>query len=148
MTPGGEIGHEDSFFALGGNSLSAARLMFRIREEFDVELRIAAFYEAATLAACAAAIDEARARQRQPRPRPQGPQRLPVGAAGTGGTGSTASIGRRDRSAYRVAVPGPRGPRGFASHLISLTGEWALWRTTCLRAAGFGVQLLEALGDR
>ena len=38
-TRGGDIGREDSFFALGGNSLSAARLMFRIGEVFDVELR-------------------------------------------------------------------------------------------------------------
>ena len=54
---GGDIGREDGFFAVGGNSLLAARLMFRIREVFDVELRMAAFYEAPTLAACAAAID-------------------------------------------------------------------------------------------
>ena len=74
------IGREDTFFALGGNSLSAARLMFRIGEVFGVELDLAAFYEAPTLAACAAAIDAAR----------------PAVAAST--------IGRRDRSAYRVAA--------------------------------------------
>src|SRR5581483_9145118 len=48
---GAGVGREESFFALGGNSLSAARLMFRIREVFDVELGLAAFYEAPTLAA-------------------------------------------------------------------------------------------------
>ena len=77
---GGGIGREDSFFALGGNSLSAARLMFRIGEVFGAELGLAAFYEAPTLAACAAAIAAAR----------------PAVAAST--------IGRRDRSAYRVAT--------------------------------------------
>jgi amino acid adenylation domain-containing protein len=74
------VGRPDSFFALGGNSLSAARLMFRIREVFDVELPMAAFYEAPTLAACAAAIDAARS------------------------AAAPSRIGRRDRSAHRVAV--------------------------------------------
>jgi amino acid adenylation domain-containing protein len=88
----GDIGREDSFFALGGNSLLAARLMFRIREVFDVELSLAAFYEAPTLAASAAAIDAARH----------------AGQAAAGAPRPAAvpsNIGRRDRSAYRVAAP-------------------------------------------
>ncbi len=56
----GEIGREDDFFAFGGDSLLAARLIFRIGEVFGVELRLAAFYQTRTLAACAAAIDAAR----------------------------------------------------------------------------------------
>jgi len=56
----GEIGREDDFFAVGGDSLLAARLMFRIGEAFGVELGLAAFYQRRTLAACAAAIDAAR----------------------------------------------------------------------------------------
>jgi amino acid adenylation domain-containing protein len=80
---GGDIGRDDNFFVLGGSSLLAARLMFRIREVFGAELRMAAFYEAPTLAACAAAIDAARSAVARP------------------------GIGRRDRSAYRVAAPEP-----------------------------------------
>ena len=126
------VGREDSFFALGGNSLSAARLMFRIREVFDVELGLAVFYAAPTLAACAAAIDAARPAVPAPRP-----------------AVAPASIGRRDRKAYRVtARPGaPDRPAALAPHLVRLTDEWALWRTVCLRAAGFPVQVLAALGD-
>ena len=56
----GEIGREDDFFAFGGDSLLAARLIFRIGEAFGVELGLAAFYQTRTLAACAAAIDAAR----------------------------------------------------------------------------------------
>jgi len=56
----GEIGREDDFFAVGGDSLLAARLIFRIGEVFGVELRLAGFYRTRTLAACAAAIDAAR----------------------------------------------------------------------------------------
>jgi amino acid adenylation domain-containing protein len=58
----GEIGREDDFFAVGGDSLLAARLTFRIGEAFGVELGLAAFYQARTLAAGAAVIDEARSR--------------------------------------------------------------------------------------
>ncbi|HET6209496.1 MAG TPA: hypothetical protein VFD94_03895, partial [Jatrophihabitans sp.] len=35
----------------------------------------------------------------------------------------------------------------LADHLVRLTDDWALWRTVCLRAAGFEVGLLAALGD-
>jgi len=55
-----QIVREDDFFAVGGDSLLAARLMFRIGEAFGVELGLAAFYQTRTLAAGAAAIDAAR----------------------------------------------------------------------------------------
>ena len=119
----GHVGREDSFFALGGNSLSAARLMFRIRDVFDVELSLAAFYEAPSLAACAAAIDTA-----------IGPATAP------------SRIVRRDRSTYRVTSSPAPAPQ-LAPHLVRLTDDWALWRTVCLRGAGFPFQLLGALGD-
>ena len=131
-----DVGREDSFFALGGNSLSAARLMFRIRDVFDAELSLAAFYEAPNLAACAAAIDAAGAR-------PGGPVRASRPAA------APSRIVRRDRSAYRVATPSPEqtsAPR-LAPDLVRLTDDWALWRTMCLRGAGFPFHLLGRLGD-
>jgi len=154
----GDIGREDSFFALGGNSLSAARLMFRIREVFGVDLRMAAFYEAPTPAACAAAIDAAqsasRAAVRAPRsavaPSSIGRRdRSAYRVAAPRSAVAPASIGRRDRSAYRVPAPQPTPDRTsvLAPHLVRLTGDWALWRTVCLRAPGFPVGLLAALGD-
>jgi amino acid adenylation domain-containing protein len=142
---GDAVGRYDSFFALGGNSLSAARLMFRIREVFGVDLPLGAFYEAPTLAACAAAIDG------------------DTSGAATEPNAGLSAISRRDRSRYRVAaapssaigrrdrdqyrVPAPRHSGEPASHLVSLDGDWALWRTVCLRAAGLPVHLLAALGD-
>jgi amino acid adenylation domain-containing protein len=132
----GDIGREDSFFVLGGNSPSTACLMSRIREVFGVELRMTSFYEAPTLAACAAAIDMARpaSRAMAGAPRPAVAPR---------------SIGRRDRNAYRVPTPRPAPNRAsaLATHLVRLTSDWALWRTVCLRGAGFPVRLLAALGD-
>ena len=144
----GDIGREDTFFALGGNSLSAARLMFRIGEVFGVELGLAAFYEAPTLAACAAAIDAIR-------PAGQAAAVTPPPAAALPGTG------REERGASRVTTPplaqdrlstpaprpAPERPATLAPHLVRLTDDWALWRTVCLRGAGFPLQLLAALGD-
>lgn len=91
-------GREDSFFAIGGNSLLAARLTFRIHEVFGVELSMASFYEAPTLAATAAAIDIAvnsRADGRR--------QAGPVMAGAPRQAAAPSGIGRRDRSSYRVA---------------------------------------------
>jgi amino acid adenylation domain-containing protein len=137
----GDIGREDTFFALGGNSLSAARLMFRIDEEFGVDLGLAAFYETPTLAACAAAIDAGRPAGR-------------VAAGPPPPVMARTAIGRRGRSAYRVTGPHPAPgqpsedqPSELAPHLVRLTGEWALWRAVCLRGAGFPARLVTALGD-
>ena len=131
-----EIGREDTFFALGGNSLSAARLMFRIGEEFGVELGLAAFYETPTLAACAAAIDAAG----------------PSGQAAVSAPRPAVALPGIDRRtacrAPRGRLPAPRtGQAALAPHLVPLTGDWALWRTVCLRGAGFPLHLLAALGD-
>ena len=139
------LARDDSFFALGGNSLSAARLMFRIREVFGVDLPLGAFYEAPTLAAAAAAIDRgsrgaARAGAAGPATisrRDRSRYRVPVTPP--------ATIGRRDRDRYRVPAP-PRSGEP-ASHVVGLHGAWALWRTVCLRAAGLPIGLLAALGD-
>ncbi|HST50124.1 amino acid adenylation domain-containing protein [Jatrophihabitans sp.] len=188
------IGRTDNFFALGGNSLSAARLMFRIREEFGVELPMGAFYAAPALADCAAAIDTAAAPPvalsagTDPAGSPSGgtitrrdrnafrtgqagtapaPPAAATTAPGLTAPASTTSpngsgIGRRDRSAFRVAAPAAQpapesqpGPAAqpthptdqLAPHLVPLTQDWALWRTVCLRAAGFPLDLLDALGD-
>ena len=125
-----EIGRDDTFFALGGNSLSAARLMFRIGEVFGVELGLAAFYEAPTLAASAAAIDAARPAAATPAP-------------------PAVTLPSMDRGASRAAArkPAPDRPATLAPHLVRLTEDWALWRTVCLRGAGFPLHLLDALGD-
>jgi len=180
-------GRDDSFFALGGNSLSAARLMFRIREVFGVDLPLGTFYEQPTLAACASVIEStAKDGQSPGAAREAGPT-----AAAAPATMPPATIGRRDRSRYRVPatppatigrrdrdryrvpatppaatppatmppatigrrdreryrVPTPARPGEPAPHVVGLHGDWALWRTLCLRAAGLPIGLLAALGD-
>lgn len=57
-----QLGVEDNFFEAGGNSLTAMRLLTRLRQEFAVELTIGQLFGALTPRAQAALIGDARAR--------------------------------------------------------------------------------------
>lgn len=136
---GAPISRHDSFFAIGGNSLLAARLMFQIREISGVELALGRFYVEPTLAACAAAIESALHSAGAPALQPA-PQR------------GQPRLERQDRSRYLVdppsaAQPAPSAVANRGDHLVPLSGDWALWRTVCLRPACLPVSRLTTLGD-
>ena len=53
-----QVGVEDDFFALGGHSLIAVRLFAMVRKAYRVDFPISILFEAPTIAACAAMIEE------------------------------------------------------------------------------------------
>jgi len=52
------VGTADSFFDLGGHSLIAVRLFSMIKKEFNTQFPISVLFDAPTIAACSALIDE------------------------------------------------------------------------------------------
>jgi FkbM family methyltransferase len=57
LLPVGQIGRHDSFFDIGGNSMLASRLTFRVFKTFRVNLPLRRIYEAPTLAGVAATVE-------------------------------------------------------------------------------------------
>jgi len=71
------VGVSDNFFALGGHSLTATRLLARIRADYGVEVPIRAFFSDPTVSGLAAALTAARGG-----PPAGGPQIRQVSTAG------------------------------------------------------------------
>jgi acyl carrier protein len=55
-----QISTHDSLFDVGGDSLTATRIVAQIRDVLEVELRLVDFFEVPTIAGVAARVDEMR----------------------------------------------------------------------------------------
>ncbi|MDB4951628.1 MAG: Malonyl CoA-acyl carrier protein transacylase [Gemmatimonadetes bacterium] len=80
------VGTDDSFFALGGNSLLGMRMVSRVREAFGVELPLRALFDAPTVAELARRVEDQRAGDAaavavEPGGRAEGPLRYPASFA-------------------------------------------------------------------
>ncbi|BCL17291.1 non-ribosomal peptide synthetase [Micromonospora sagamiensis] len=161
---------DDDFFVLGGNSLLATRLTFVVADRFGVDLPVRLVYERPTLAALAEAIADRASGVRaastgvvrrdrsgyRSAPGPSVPvtpavavppvPSAPVAAPSAPVAAPSASVPAV--SPAPVAVPPASIRAGGPAHLVRpVEGPWALWRWVGLRAAGFPVETLTALGD-
>ncbi|MDV8075436.1 amino acid adenylation domain-containing protein [Rhodococcus sp. IEGM 1370] len=75
------VGLDDDFFDLGGNSLSATRLVSRIGASLDVEFGAKAVFEQSTVAGLAAHVDELESGQRVALRAMSRPDRIPLSYA-------------------------------------------------------------------
>ncbi|HEX2187467.1 MAG TPA: amino acid adenylation domain-containing protein [Longimicrobiaceae bacterium] len=72
------VGVHDHFFEMGGHSLSATRLVSRVREALGVEIPLRAVFETPTLAGLAARVEAERGREAHPDRIPRAPRDRPL----------------------------------------------------------------------
>lgn len=58
-----QVGVEDDYFELGGDSVRATQLISRIKDAFSVDLSLSAFFDSPTIAEMALVIVQAQAEQ-------------------------------------------------------------------------------------
>ncbi|MFJ7903270.1 non-ribosomal peptide synthase/polyketide synthase [Streptomyces sp. NPDC096198] len=141
------IGAEDDFFDLGGDSILAAQVLSRIREEHGVRLSVRDVFTARTVAALAPLLDEPSAAAPS-EPIPAAPRDLPLPLSSAqrrlwflddltaGGTEYNTGVALRLR--------GPLDPAALERSLRRLAARHDSLRTTFATVDGQGVQRIGA----
>ncbi|MEU6589843.1 non-ribosomal peptide synthase/polyketide synthase [Streptomyces sp. NPDC046881] len=141
------VGVTDDFFELGGESILAARVLARIREELGVRLTVRDVFTARTIAALAALLDDpSAAAPSEPIPPAPDEAVLPLSSAQrrlwylddltAGGTEYNTGVSLRLR--------GPLDPDALRRSLRRLAARHASLRTTFTTVDGQGAQRVAA----
>ncbi|MER6915624.1 amino acid adenylation domain-containing protein [Streptomyces sp. NPDC000594] len=130
-------GPDDDFFALGGHSLSAARLVTAVRAEAGAELTVRSLFDHPTPALLAGALERAGSAREPLRPRPR-PARPPL-SAGQRRLWFLARSGEPD-GAYNIPlalrVRGPLDPAALRAAVGDLLERHEILRTLVPAVAG------------
>ncbi len=141
------VGVRDSFFDLGGHSISATRMAARVRQAFGVDLSLRAFFDHPTIALLAPAIAAAHrggAEGPAPRPRPERSGPAPVSFA-------QRRLWVLDQlapgnPAYNIALGfqllGELDPGALAAALQAVVARHEILRTAFPAAAGEPLQVV------
>ena len=113
-----EVGPDDNFFALGGNSLLAARVMSDLRRRMGVRVPMSTLLEAPTVAAFAARLDKAA--------EAEGRRAEGSGSSSQGGGAGSVSWLRKGTRTPVLALAHPVGGAAlcYAELVAALGGDW------------------------
>nr|WP_240930806.1 non-ribosomal peptide synthetase [Rhodococcus sp. B10] len=146
------VGRTDDYFALGGNSLSATRVVARLNSRFGVRIGVREFFDASTVAEWARLIDDAEPAGRSPdsvlSPRTW-PERIPLSLAqqrmwflnrlDPGSSVNTISVALR--------LSGDLREWALENAVGDVIRRHASLRTTYPEQDGIGYQLVHAASD-
>ena len=115
------VGIHDNFLDLGGHSLLAAQVLSRVRDTFQVELPLAALFEAPTVAGLAESVGAARSG----RPGPAGRRSQAHGPGPAAPPLLRSGADVVHRAARASTAPSTTSPPSFVSPVPSM---WRCWR--------------------
>ena len=147
----GAVGRTDDFFALGGNSLDATRLVSRLNARFAVDIAVRDFFDHSTVDACASSIDAAPDSRTVPIPlvARDWPHRIPLSPAQQrmwflSRLDPHSSV---DNIALAIRLSGPLDVEALTAAIVDVVSRHASLRTSYPETDGVGFQAVAAIDD-